>query len=83
MANLPSRRYTRADADRLELNVASVKSMMAKYHLTTQDLLTGLRYSTPKVRWEESVEMATEACQQYEVYKGVDEELVTSKYGED
>lgn len=82
MANLPSRRYTRSDADRLELNVASVKSMMAKYHLTSQDLLTGLRYSTPKARWEEAIDAATEACQQYEVYKGVACERIEERYGE-
>lgn len=71
MANLPSRRYSATDAERHELNVSSVETMMAKYHLTTLDLLVGLRYATPKVRWEETVELATELCQQYESYKGV------------
>lgn len=81
MANLPARRYNRADSERLELNVKSVEAMMAKYHLTTLDILVGLRYSTPKERWEEQAELARELCEQYEVYKGVEPEAIQSRYG--
>jgi len=47
MANLPARPYRKSDAERLEINLASVCEMLDKFHMTPQDLLSGLRYQEP------------------------------------
>ena len=80
---IPSRKYLKGDSDRLELNVKSVESMMAKYRLTPQDLLVGLRYCTPLDKWTEALEAAIEACVMYDRYHNVDPEETIDRYGED
>ena len=79
---IPSRKYLRADSERLELNVKSVEAMMAKYHLTTQDILVGLRYRTPLEKWDEAVAGAVDACVMYDRYHNVDPDETLEKYGE-
>ena len=81
--NLPSRKYLKNDSDRLELNVASVEAMLAKFRLTPQDLLTGLRYCTKKDKWDEALGAATEACIMYERYHNVDPLSTIERYGEE
>ena len=56
---------------------------MAKYHLTTHDVLVGLRYAVPADRWEEALGAATEACVMYDRYQGVDGEETIARYGAD
>jgi len=80
---LPSRKYLKNDSDRLELNVSAVEAMMAKFRLTPQDLLTGLRYCTKKDKWEEAVEAAVESCVMYDRYHDVAPEETIERYGDD
>ena len=81
--NLPPRKYLKSDANRLELNVSAVESMLAKYRLTPQDLLTGLRYRTPLNNWNEAVEAAIETCIMYDRYHNVSPEETIERYGEE
>ncbi len=80
---IPARPYTKSDATRVELNVQSVLKMMDKYHLTTQDILTGLRLGQRKHKWDEALDNCRESCILYERYKGVDSEETLKTYGED
>lgn len=82
MANLAQRRYSKSDSERLLLNVRSVSAMKLKFNLTSQDIIAGLMYGTPKERWEEMVELARESCVQYETYHGVDSDATLNTYGE-
>ena len=80
---IPSRKYLKSDSDRLELNVKSVESMMAKYRLTPQDILVGLRYCTSLDKWDEAVGAAIETCVMYDRYHNVNPEETVTRYGED
>lgn len=80
---IPARKYLKADSDRLELNVKSVEAMMAKFRLTPQDLLVGLRYCTPLEKWNEALGAAIETCVMYDRYHNVDPEETIERYGEE